>query len=445
MDISLLKSSPTEGQIKITLKEEDYQSQFEEKLKSYSRQVSMKGFRPGRVPVGLVKKLYGTSILVDEINKILSESLSNYIKENDIRIIGDPLPNHQKAGEIDWESQKDFDFEYEVGLVDSFVLDLKVKIMRHEISLKEKDFEEAFANLRKQYGRSVAAEKAGDDCHIEADLRQPGLEEPLPIHIDASRLAKKSLKKLSGLTPQAILSVDIQSLFEKKEDLGYALSRSDDETKALKGNFDLEIKSVSRWEPAPLDQSFFDLVFGRDVVKTEEECRVKYREMLEENNRKESDYLLSRSLQKKLLENTKISLPEQFYRKWLLAANKGISAETLDADFQHYIRDLKWSLIKARIAEEFKVVVEGEEVIARTKQFFAEQYGLRTLSDEASNTLDALVHNYLQKNDGEQYLQMFQQVRTEKIIEVAKQLAQINVKSVSREEFNKKVSEATEE
>jgi trigger factor len=444
LDISLLKSTPTEGQIKITLKEIDYQSQFEEKLRSYSRQLNMKGFRPGRVPVGLVKKLYGKTILVEEINKILSESLSKYIKENDIRIIGDPLPNHEKANEIDWDSQKDFDFEYEVGLVDAFALDLKVKVTRFDIALKDKEVEEAFENLRRQYGRSVNAEKVEEGSYLEVELRPAGAEEPLPAHIDTAKLTKKSIKKLTGLAPQAVEKVEIQSLFDQAEDLAHALGKTEQEARELKGNYELAITAIHRWEPAPLDQSFFDLAFGRDSVKTEEECRARHRDMIGENNRKESDYLLSRDLQKKLLDSTAISLPEQFYRKWLLTANSGISEDALEKDFEHYIRDLKWSLIKARIAEEHQVKVENEEVIARAKQFFAEQYGLHTISDEASSTLDALVHNYLQKNDGEQYLQMFQQVRTEKIMEVVKQQAQIAVKTVSREDFMKKVGEPAE-
>lgn len=440
----MLKSTPTEGQIKITLKEIDYQSQFEEKLRSYSRQLNMKGFRPGHVPVGLVKKLYGKSILVEEINKILSESLSKYIKENDIRIIGDPLPNHEKANDIDWDSQKDFDFEYEVGLVDAFSLDLKLKVARYEVALKDKEVEEAFQNLRRQYGRSVNAEKVGEGSYLEVELRSSDAEESLPAHIDTEKLSKKATKKLMGLTPQAVEKVEIQSLFDQAEDLAHALGKTASEAVELKGNYELTITAIHRWEPAPLDQSFFDLVFGRDTVKTEEECRARHLEMIRENNRKESDYLLSRDLQKKLLDSTAISLPEQFYRKWLLTANSGISEEALEKDFEHYIRDLKWSLIKARIAEEHQVKVENEEVIARTKQFFAEQYGLHTISDEASGTLDALVHNYLQKNDGEQYLQMFQQVRTEKIMEVVKQHAQIAVKTVSREDFMKKVGEPAE-
>ena len=148
MDIQLEKNSGTEALIKIKLKEADYQPKFKEKLKSYSKQANIKGFRPGKVPIGVIEKMYGKSIMVEEINKILVDSLKDYISKNDIKIIGDPLPNNEKAQEIDWDTQKEFDFEYSIGLIDEFEYKLGFKINKFQIKVEKKVLDEAIDNLK---------------------------------------------------------------------------------------------------------------------------------------------------------------------------------------------------------------------------------------------------------------------------------------------------------
>ena len=150
MDIQLEKNSSTEALIKIKLKEADYQSKLTEKLKSYSKKATIKGFRPGKVPLSLIEKMYGKSIMVEEINKILVDSLKEYIKENDVKIIGDPLPNNEKAQDIDWDTQKEFDFEYSIGLIDDFKYNLEFKIDKYEIKVEKEVLDEALDKLKEQ-------------------------------------------------------------------------------------------------------------------------------------------------------------------------------------------------------------------------------------------------------------------------------------------------------
>ncbi|MGF1637506.1 MAG: trigger factor, partial [Cyclobacteriaceae bacterium] len=151
MDITLDKNSATKALIKIKLNESDYQSKFDEKIKEYTKSASIKGFRPGKVPASLIKRMYGKSILAEEINKLLSDSLLDYIKSNDLKIIGDPLPNEDQPS-IDWDNQKEFEFEFEVGLTDEFEFDPAVDVTQYEIIVSEKEIDEAFEDLRHQYG-----------------------------------------------------------------------------------------------------------------------------------------------------------------------------------------------------------------------------------------------------------------------------------------------------
>ncbi len=439
MDIQLEKGTASEGLIKINLKEADYQPKYEEKIKSYSKQATIKGFRPGKVPPGLIKKMYGKSILVEEINKLLIDTLNDYIKKNDIKIIGDPLPNNDKANSIDWDNQKEFDFEYSVGLVDDFTYDLNLKVTRFEIKTDKKELEQRISDMQKQYGNMMSPDTSEEGDSLYGKLEQASTGFSQDVMIIISQISKKNRKKFVGLKKEDEVSTELQGLFENSKDLEDALQKTEEEVKALKGAFVFKVNHISRVEPAELNQEFFDKIFGKDKVKTKEEFEKKYAGIMEKTAGRESDYLLARDIQKKLIESTKVSLPEDFYKRWLLTANTGLSEEALDKDFEHYVRDLKWNLIKNKIADDNGIKVENAEVVEKAKSYFREQYGIHETDEEMDKNLESIANNYLQQNNGEQFMNIYGQVRTEKIVELAKQKAVITTKKVSRDEFNKKI------
>ena len=438
MDIQLEKNSSTEALIKINLKEADYQPKFKEKLKSYSKQANIKGFRPGKVPMSIIEKMYGKSIMVEEINKILVDSLKDYIKKNDIKIIGDPLPNNEKAKEIDWDSQKDFEFEYNIGLIDDFKYNLDFKITKYQIKVEKKVMDEAIENLKQQYGKMTNPEisEAGDSifgtlAQASSEFSKDGL-----IYID--KVAKKLQKSFIGVKKDDVVKVDIQKLFTEAQDLTEMTALSDEEVKSLAGEFEFTVKNVNRVEPAEMNQEFFEKIFGEGKVKTEEEFIKEYTKIFEENYDKESEYLLAHQLQEKILKDTKVEVPEDFYKKWILASNEEIKADDLEKDFEHYIRDLKWTLIKNRIFEENDVKVEYAEIVDYTIKMFQAQFGGMELNEEMSKNLEVMANNYLQQNNGENYMNVHNQLRTEKIMDILKQKVEISVKKVTRAEFEKK-------
>ncbi len=441
MDIQFEKQTPVEALIKIKLKEDDYQSKYEEKIKEYRKQASLKGFRPGKVPTGLIKKMYGTSILVEQINKILIDAMNNYIKENDLKIIGDPLPNNEKAEAIDWGHAKEFDFEYQIGMIDDFKYDLEAtKATKFEIKIDKAELDKIFEGLKKQYGKMTNPEVSEEGDTIFGTLVQESTDFSLDTMLYPDQILKKHLKKTIGIKKDESISFDIQGLFKNDDDLAQFTQKTPEEAKNLKDKFTFTVKNINRTEPAEMNQEFFDKIFGKDQVKTEKEFIEKYTEMVSENYDKESGFLLSSDLQKKLIESVKVELPENFYKKWILAANKEIKEADLEKDFEHYTRDLKWNLIKNRISDENSIKVEFTDVLERTKEFFRQQYGLyNTGGTEAEKSLEILANNYLQENEGEQYRNIHSQVNTEKIMDLVKEKAKISVKKISHDDFNKKV------
>jgi trigger factor len=438
LDIQLEKNSNTEALIKINLKESDYQPKYQEKLKSYSKQAQIKGFRPGKVPVSLIEKMYGKSIKVEEINNILVESLKEYIKKNDIKIIGDPLPNNDKAEEIDWDNQKEFDFEYNVGLIDEFEYNLKFKINKYEIKVEDKVLNEAIDELKQRYGKMTNPEVSESGDSIFGSLSQESTEFSKDGLIEIEKVSKKLQKEFIGVKKDDVIKFDIKKLFKEETELETLTGLKEDEYKALSGEFVFTVKNINRVIPSEMNQGFFDKIFGEGKVKTEDEFKKEYKKLFEENYDKESEYLLSHQIQEKILKDTKVEIPEDFYKKWILATNKEMNKEDLEKDFEHYVRDLKWTLIKNKVGDDNDIKIENADLVEYTKNMFRAQFGGMTMNEEMEANMDVMANNYLQQNNGENYMNVYNQLRTEKILEILKQNAQITVKKVTREEFTKK-------
>ncbi len=438
MDIQLEKNSNTEALIKINLKESDYQPKYKEKLKSYSKQAQIKGFRPGKVPVSLIEKMYGKSIKVEEINNILVESLKDYIKKNDIRIIGDPLPNNDKAEEIDWDNQTEFDFEYNIGLIDNFEYNLNFKINKYEIKVEDKVINEAIDELKVRYGKMTNPEVSESGDSIFGTLSQESSEFSKDGLIEIEKVAKKLQKDFIGVKKDDTIKFDIKKLFKEEGDLETLTGLNPEEVQELKDEYLFTVKNINRVIPAEMNQEFFEKIFGEGKIKTEDEFIQEYKKIFEENYDKESEYLLSHQIQEKILKETEVEIPEEFYKKWILATNKELQEADLEKDFEHYVRDLKWTLIKNKIGDDNDIKVENADLVEYTKKMFRAQFGGMALNEEMEANLDVMANNYLQQNNGENYMNIYNQLRTEKILEILKQNAQITVKKVTREEFNKK-------
>jgi len=441
LDIVLDKSSATEALIKITLNEKDYQPKVEEKVKDYSKKANIKGFRPGKVPPGLIKKLYGKSILVEEINEILSKSISDYIKKNDIKLIGEPLPNREKTAGIDWDNQKDFEFEYEVGLVDTFNYNLSQKIKAYQIEIDQKTLDKTIEDLTKRYGNYSETEvsKEGDD--FNGELSQESLNFKKEVWIASDQIKPKELKKWSGLKKDDELSFDPKKMFKDTETVSAILDKSEKELKEVKGDFTFKVQKISRVEQADLNQEFFDKVFGKDVVKTPEEFKEKLKGTLEENYNNDAGNYTMKLVQDKLLETTKIEIPDNFYKKWIQATSQEeISPEDLDKNYSDYVEELKWTLIVNRIAEDNEIKVEHADVMEHAKKLIRDQFKAYGMGDSINENLDSFAENYLKGNDGQNYYNTYNRVRSDKIMDFILGKMEVTYKKVKPEEFSKIVA-----
>jgi trigger factor len=440
VEITLEKRDTTNGTIKINLKEADYHPKVAEKLKEYSKKASIKGFRPGKVPTGLIAKMYGKGILVEEINTLLSKSINDYIKENKISIIGDPLPDLDKSEKIDWENQKEFEFNYKVGLVPEFKCDLtdKVKINKYIIDTDDKVVKETLENLRNQYGKMTNPETSEEGDFISGELKEVAGEFKTVTMIPLNKLKKSEAKKFIGKTKGDKVEFDIEKTFEDNAAIAHATGLPMEEAENKKGKFELEVTSISRSEPAPLDEEFFSKLFGKNAVKTVDEFNAKLKETITENYNKEAENLLNHDIQDHFVKETKIDLPDAFLKHWLYVSNNGkITEDQIEKEYNLYVNEVKWNLIKNKIAEGSDLKVDNQEVIDKTKEMIGQQFGNMNFGDEMAETFNKIADNYLKQDNGKNYMKMFEQVFLDKVLSLIKGKISLQEKQINVDEFKK--------
>lgn len=445
MEITLDKTNNTEGLIKIKLNEGDYQSKVDEKVKDYARKATIKGFRQGKVPTGVIKRMFGKSIMVEEINHLLSHKLSDYIKDNNIRIIGEPLPNQDKAATIDWDQQKNFEFEYQIGMVEDFKYDVsqKVKVKSYPIEIDDKTLNETLDDLKKRFGKVDYPETSDASCNIFGELRSTTTDfkrEHAFIEID--KLTKKEQKKFVGLKKEDEVEFDIDATFSDAAEKEQLLGLTGEEAVAVTGNVAFKVTNISKTEPAEVNTELFDRVFGKDAVADEAAFLEKVKETIAENYKRESDHFLDHHIEDFYISNTDINLPDEFLKNWLKSSSKGeLTDDVIAREFEDYKRGLKWDLVKNRIADDNKISVEADEVRAKAKDLILAQFGGPAIAAQLGDRLDAIADNYLQNENGQNFMKIYGQLRSEKILKFIREHITVQEKKVSVEEFKKIVQE----
>jgi trigger factor len=436
LEITLDKHSANQASIKITLNEADYQPKVDAKLKDYAKKAVIKGFRPGKAPISMVKGMYGVSILVDEINAILGESLNSYLKEQTFRILGEPLPVEKEDKSIDWKTQKDFDFEYKIGFVESVnvALDEKTKATKYSIKVDDKLINETIDNLKSQYGNSTNPEVSEGDDNIYGDLKSSEGDFAKTISLPLSKLSKKLSQKFIGLSKEAVVEFEAKEI--KKDEWSEAFGLTDEEIEGAKGSFTFTVKNINRTETAELNQDFFDKIFGPEAVSSEEEFIAKVKETLQSSYDRESKVFTEEELKKVLVEKANLELPDAFLKEWLIRANEGkVTEADVENEYPIYAKQLTWSLITNQIAKDNSIQAEHADVIEKTKEMVREQFASSGLGSQLEASMDMFVDNYLKGNEGQNYMNMMTSVQNEKVLAFAQEKVDLTEKEISIDEF----------
>ncbi len=441
LNITLEKQSVTEGLIKVKLQETDYLPKVDEKVRDYARKAAIKGFRQGKVPAGVIKKMFGKSILVEEVNHLVSHGISEYIKEQKLRILGDPLPNQEKARQIDWDTQKEFEFEFQIGMVEDFTVELspKVKVKSHPIEVTDQVIEETVTDLRRRFGKVTYPEVSEATDALSGEVTgEDGITKTAYLQIEKAE--KKEQKKFIGLKKDDEVEFDVEKVSGDEQVTAQLIGVTAEEVKNAKGKYKMKVASITRVEAAEVNQELFDRTFGKDAVTSEEAFRNKIKETISENYQRETNHLLDHEIQHYLVDHTEIKMPENFLKLWLKNTSDGqVNDEVLQKEFGTYQEGLKWDLIKNKIAEEHNLNVETAEVRQRAKEIIAEQFGGQAIIEQLGDKMDAIADNYLSGQDGkgENFMRIYNQLRHEKIMKLVREKITITEKKVTLDEFRK--------
>ncbi|RUT79286.1 trigger factor [Ancylomarina longa] len=446
MNITKTNIDDLNAVIKLQIVKEDYESRVNDVLKDHRKKANINGFRPGKVPMGVIKKMYGTPVLADEINKILSQELMKYIRENDLKIMGEPLPNETDQKEIDWEKDSEFEFAFDIALTPEYTLNLskRDKINFYKIKVDDKMIENGVQMHARRFGSNEAVEVVEEKELLKGNYAQVDAEGKLiedgivsnDVAITLEYMADEDAKKkFIGTKKNDIIVFNPAKAFANKTDLASMLNISKEEAETLDADFQFTITEINKFVNAELNQELFDKVFGEGSVTSLEEFQNKIKEDIEKQLINDSDYKFLIDAKEKLVKKSKMELPEAFLKRWIIATNKEMTEEQVETDFTSYVDDFKWQLIKTRLTEENDLKVSEEEIMEFAKkqalmQF--QQYGMMDVPEEYLN-------NYAQQmmqNQDEQR-KIYDRKLDDKVVGYLKETIKIEEKELSTEEFNK--------
>lgn len=447
MEIALEKSTETNASLKIKLSKSDYQPEVDKKLKDYGRRASIKGFRPGKVPPSLIQKMYGKSVLVDEINELLKNTVSNYIRDNKLQVVGDPLPDREQADAIDWDTQSEFEFNYNLGLASDFDVNFEAlpAVPTYEIEAGETELNSTIEELKTRFSGHSHAEESAEGDMIYGELKQDAKEDGEPFAtktaLPTKQIAAEELPKFIGLKKGDTVTFDIQKTFPDEKSRGLATGLKGEEAANLEGEFTFTVDDVTRNEPAEIGQEFFDKVLGKDAVENEEQFREKVLEIIKTNYGRESATLQRLDIEQALLDNIAISLPDDFLKEWLLTNNQGNVTETeVEEQYEAFARSVKLQLIKNKIASENEINVSYEDVMEATRGLVREQFGFYGDDEQMKQSIDQIARQYLMDEKGDNYMKMYNRMFDDKVIDLIKTKLTLEPKTISVDEFKELVS-----
>lgn len=446
MEIVLDKKKPTLASLSITLTESDYQDQVSEKIKEYTKKANIKGFRPGKVPTSVIKNMMGDSLVADEVFKVLNDSINNYIKENNLSIIGDPLPTEEDQKKvINWKTQKEFDFNYELGLVPEFKYDLsdKLKFTKYVVDVDQKLIDETIATLQKNAGEQIHPDEIAEDDFVSGTITQGDYSNNSGLPL--TKMSKKELKKFIGAKKGDEIAFDVQKAFDKDSDhVAHVTGKTKEEAPDVKGDWFFTIENITRSVEAEVNQEFFDKVLGPGAVASKEEFDEKLKEAIAGQHDRESVVLLNTEIKDKLLEKTKIEVSSEFLKRWLLTSNRQELTEAdLEKDYENYENELKWQLLRNRIAKDLSVTVEDEAVQAAARAQIQQQFlGGAPVGPEMEETFQKIVENYLREDKGKNYLNIYEQVMADRLFTELRSKVTIKDKKTKSDDLKKIIEKA---
>ncbi|MFH0864778.1 MAG: trigger factor [Bacteroidota bacterium] len=450
MNITHEKIDELNAVLKIEVSAADYQPQVEKVIKEHQKKMNMPGFRPGKVPVSVIKKMYGKSMRVDEINKIVIDKMYEYLGQNNIDILGNPLPNKEKSEKINWDSQTDFEFFFDFApspLIEVEPLE-NIHMKYYDITVDDKVVEKYLMDIRRRFGKFSNPETVGGTDLIYADFDEldesgnaleNGIKSKASVAIEMIKDTKE-LKKFIGLKKDDTIDCDLLNIFENHHEISHVLSVSHEKADEIKNKFRLKIITISRNEPAELNSELFEKVYKNDNITSEEQLMERINSDAETSFKAEGDKRFVSDVVEYLLKKTVVVLPDAFLRRWLLETNnEKFTPEQVEKEYSIYADTLKWQLIENKILKSYNVDVTRENVKEFVKDYFRKNIQQGSSEETDDQKLDGVAERFMENK--EEVKKIFDRLYDERLKELFKERIKIENKKITYEDFIKLATE----
>jgi trigger factor len=446
MNIVKENNSDLTAVLKVQITKEDYTEKVENMLADYKKKARIDGFRPGKVPAGMIRKMYGKGVLIDEVNKLISESLTNYIRDEKLNLLGEPLPNKDQK-QIDFDNEAEYEFVFDIALSPEVEVKLtkKDKVVYYDIKVDEKLLETHTDNYARKFGEFIDVEETTDNEMLSGNFIQLNensevLENGIKaddVRITIEYIKDEDIKKtFAGKKLGDLITFDLRKAYPSDAELSSMLRIEKEAAAELNGDFQFEITKLQRFQKSEINQELFDKAYGKDTVKSLDEFNAKLSEEIQQNFVKETDYRFLFDAKKKIVEKINPELPTEFLKRWLTIANEGkFTAEQIEEEFPKFEEDLKWQVIKDQIIRTNEIKVEENEILELAKEVTAAQfaqYGLANMPDEQLATYA----QEILKKDGERR-NLYEKKFEDKVVTFIKDSVKLDNKEITVEGFQK--------
>ena len=452
MQVNFNKIDDLNATLIVALTKADYAESVEKEIKKQQKQIVVKGFRQGAAPMGMIKSIYGKSILVDEINRLSSNALFEHLKENNIDIIAQPLPSESVASDVDIDNKEDYTFAFDLGLAPQFEFNISNSdiVERYVISVDDAEVNKEVESLRVRYGAMENVETAEEKDIVYAFLTElnengeafEGGVDNKETSFTAELIKDEALKaQLIGLKKDAEITLDIFKLFNDNSSvIGSSLGISKEAVADLNKTFKLKVKEISRRIPAAINQDLFNQVLGDGVVATEEEFKAKIKENLEAYYRSESDHHVEHMLTHLLSDKHEVPLPDAFLKRWLLSTKEdNYNEENIDERYVNESKVLKEILIREKAAAKFAVKIEPQDIEDASLGYTLSMFRNYGLQNPEFEFVKKFSDDSLKKRE---YVEQMNDIALKrKVYHEIKEIVSYNDKAVSIEEFYKHIEE----
>ncbi len=438
MDITRENIDALNAVVKVDIIADDYQSKVDKILVDYRKKADIPGFRKGHVPMGMIKKQYGKSVMIDEVNKLLQDALNKYLTEEKIEILGNPIPRIQEN--FSWDT-KSFSFEFELGLVPQFEVNLnsKKKITQYVINADKSLIDKEVENLQSRYGKMSSVDVIDEKTNVTGTFvnEEKEIEKKSTINLSDIK-GKTNLKKFIGGKVGDVIELKTKGLFSEDSKLMAALGLSSDEIKELNIKVLFTIEETTEIELADLDQELFDKLFTDGSVKSVTELRNKIKEDAEKQFQQQADQQLLNSVTEFLIDNTSFELPSEFLQKWLATAGeKQLTPEQAAEEYSKSEKGLRYQLIQEKILKDNDIKLDYEELKEYAKGFIRTQMAQFGNMNPEDSELDDIANRILANQEEARKLQ--DQLLSQKLMTFYKEKMTFKTKKVSYEGFIKEV------